>query len=44
VALDDGDPFAEIGRLDRSLLPGWAGADDDQVQVSHWLSVTCGPD
>src|SRR5204862_3750630 len=33
VALDDGDPLAEVGSLDGGLLPGRPRADDDQVVV-----------
>ena len=36
--LDDGDGLAEFGRLDRGLLTGGPGADDDAVVMLHSVS------
>ena len=32
---NQGDAFARLRRLDSSALPGWAGADHDQVKSLH---------
>jgi len=42
VALDEGDALAELGRLDRGLLPRRPAADDEHIDVLHRVSCVTG--